>query len=174
MHSWDLARATGQQPDLDRAVLVERHLVSKELASGQAGAAVISRDQTCSVMINEEDHLRMQAIRAGLQLHEVYAMINTTDSELEGDGYRGPYSMTFGNREQKLWMAIQDGPDKGIELLGTLLGTNTLGLFASGPGAVRHHATERGLREAAGDGVADKQLPQRAHRTAERQTRRHH
>ena len=45
---------------LDKQILVERHLVSKELAAGKSGAAVISRDQTCSVMVNEEDHLRIQ------------------------------------------------------------------------------------------------------------------
>ena len=69
---------------LEKQVLVERHLISREHAAKGAGSAVVmNAAQTLSFMINEEDHLRMQAIRAGLQLREVYAMISTTDSELE-------------------------------------------------------------------------------------------
>jgi protein arginine kinase len=69
---------------LEKQVLVERHLISREHAAKGAGSAVVMNTaQTLSFMINEEDHLRMQAIRAGLQLDEVYAMINQTDSELE-------------------------------------------------------------------------------------------
>ena len=69
---------------LEKQVLVERHLISREHAAKGAGSAVIMNTaQTLSFMINEEDHLRMQAIRAGLQLDEVFAMINQADSELE-------------------------------------------------------------------------------------------
>ncbi|GAB4172840.1 MAG: protein arginine kinase [Terrimicrobiaceae bacterium] len=69
---------------LDRQMLVERHLISREhAAKGVGSAVVISADQSLSVMINEEDHLRMQAIRAGLQLQSVYEMIDTADSLLE-------------------------------------------------------------------------------------------
>ena len=43
--------------DLEKQILVERHLISRELSESQEGAGVIiSEDQTCSVMINEEDH----------------------------------------------------------------------------------------------------------------------
>lgn len=40
--------------------------------------------------------------------------------------------------EPALWSAIQDGPDKGLESLGTLLGSNSYGLFSSGliPGSL--------------------------------------
>ena len=69
---------------LEKQVLMERHLISREHAARGAGSAVVMNEaQTLSFMINEEDHLRMQAIRAGLQLEEVYRMINQTDSELE-------------------------------------------------------------------------------------------
>ena len=69
---------------LEKQVLMERHLISREHAARGAGSAVVMNpEQTLSFMINEEDHLRRQAIRAGLQLEEVYAMINRTDSELE-------------------------------------------------------------------------------------------
>jgi protein arginine kinase len=69
---------------LEKQVLVERHLISREHAAKGVGSAVVmNTPQTLSFMINEEDHLRMQAIRCGLQLTEVFAMINTADSELE-------------------------------------------------------------------------------------------
>ena len=68
--------------DLDRAVLVERHLVSKELANGKSGAAVISRDQTCSVMVNEEDHLRIQVVKAGWHLRSAWHLAEQLDDAL--------------------------------------------------------------------------------------------
>lgn len=71
--------------ELDRQILVERHLISREL-SGSKGAAgvVISKDQTLSVMVNEEDHLRIQCLRAGFQLKRTWSAINDLDSALEG------------------------------------------------------------------------------------------
>lgn len=69
---------------LDKQVLVERHLLSREhAAKGVGSAAVINADQSLSVMINEEDHLRMQAICCGLQLSKVYGMIDQVDTGLE-------------------------------------------------------------------------------------------
>jgi protein arginine kinase len=69
---------------LDRQVLVERHLISREHAAKGAGSAVvINRRQTLSVMINEEDHLRMQSIRSGLQLKQAFKLVDKIDSALE-------------------------------------------------------------------------------------------
>src|SRR5580704_15581246 len=69
---------------LEKQVLVERHLISREHAAKGVGSAVVmNRRQTLSIMINEEDHLRMQAIRAGLQLKSVFKMIDRVDSALE-------------------------------------------------------------------------------------------
>ena len=69
---------------LEKQVLVERHLISREHAAKGVGSAVImNRKQTVSLMINEEDHLRMQGIRAGLQLRNVFKMIDKIDSQLE-------------------------------------------------------------------------------------------
>jgi protein arginine kinase len=72
----------GELPDRERAVLVERHLVSKELASGKSGGAVISRDQTCSVMVNEEDHLRIQVVKAGWHLRGTWHIAEQLDDAL--------------------------------------------------------------------------------------------
>ena len=69
---------------LEKQVLVERHLISREHAAKGVGSAVVmNRKQTLSIMINEEDHLRMQGIRSGLQLKTVFKMIDKVDSALE-------------------------------------------------------------------------------------------
>ncbi len=58
---------------LEKQVLVERHLISREHAAKGVGSAVVmNRRQTLSIMINEEDHLRMQSIRSGLQLKSAF------------------------------------------------------------------------------------------------------
>ena len=54
---------------LEKQMLVERHLISREHAAKSVGSGVVlNREETLCVMINEEDHLRMQALRPGLQL----------------------------------------------------------------------------------------------------------
>src|SRR3954449_10625291 len=69
---------------LEKQVLVERHLISREHAAKGVGSAVImNRRQTLSIMINEEDHLRMQSIRSGLQLKSAFKLVDKVDSTLE-------------------------------------------------------------------------------------------
>ncbi|HTZ21017.1 MAG TPA: protein arginine kinase [Opitutaceae bacterium] len=71
--------------ELERQILVERHLISRELSGAKEGAGVvISRDQAISVMINEEDHLRIQVLRAGFQLKKTWSTIDELDTVLEG------------------------------------------------------------------------------------------
>jgi len=70
---------------LEKQVLVERHLISREHAAKGVGSAVVmNRRQTLSIMINEEDHLRMQSIRSGLQLKQAFKLVDKIDSALEG------------------------------------------------------------------------------------------
>jgi protein arginine kinase len=70
---------------LEKQVLVERHLISREHAAKGIGSAVImNRKQTLSIMINEEDHLRMQSIRSGLQLKSAFKLVDKVDSTLAG------------------------------------------------------------------------------------------
>ncbi|QDV92035.1 Protein arginine kinase [Phycisphaerae bacterium RAS2] len=70
--------------DLDQQVLVERHLVSRNLAEGKGSRGVaISKTENVSVMVNEEDHLRIQVLRSGLQLDEIWRDINALDDKLE-------------------------------------------------------------------------------------------
>ncbi|RYD37177.1 MAG: protein arginine kinase [Verrucomicrobiaceae bacterium] len=69
---------------IKKQVLVEKHLISREQAAKSGGcAAVINRDQSYSIMINEEDHLRMQSIRSGLDLTAAHAGLDRLDTELE-------------------------------------------------------------------------------------------
>ncbi len=68
---------------VQKQVMVERHLISREHAArGEGSAAVIERRQSVAVMLNEEDHLRMQAIRPGLDLSEAYETLNRFDDEV--------------------------------------------------------------------------------------------
>lgn len=70
---------------LEKRVLVERHLISREHAGNSSGSAlVVNRNQSLSMMINEEDHLRMQAISPGFDLQPAYKMLNAVDNTLEG------------------------------------------------------------------------------------------
>jgi len=69
---------------LDKQILVERHLISREHAAKNAGSGlVLNKDESLCVMINEEDHMRMQALRPGLQLKEAWHAIDEVDSVLE-------------------------------------------------------------------------------------------
>ncbi len=67
----------------DKQVLVEKHLISPELAKGNKGAAIISKDEFASIMINEEDHIRIQAILPGLQIIEAWKLADGIDDLLE-------------------------------------------------------------------------------------------
>src|SRR5882672_1127086 len=69
---------------IDRQLLFERHLVSREHANGEGERGVaISPDETVSIMVNEEDHLRLQVLRSGLQLEQSYEQIDRIDTDLE-------------------------------------------------------------------------------------------
>lgn len=113
---------------LDRTLMVERHLISKEHARGilpgagepdsgeraekNAGepevrnepraVAVSLPDESVSIMVNEEDHLRLQAMLPGLELSAAFCRINEVDDRLESSGADGSdvlqfaYSSRFG------------------------------------------------------------------------------
>jgi protein arginine kinase len=69
---------------LEKQILVERHLISREHAAKSAGSGmVLNREQSLCLMLNEEDHLRMQALRPGLQVKAAWQAIDEVDSALE-------------------------------------------------------------------------------------------
>src|SRR5689334_164359 len=69
---------------LDRQFLVERQLISRELAGaeGPRGVAVAPQENV-SLMVNEEDHLRLQVMRSGFALDEAWQEIDRLDDLLE-------------------------------------------------------------------------------------------
>ena len=86
----------GDLSELEKQILVERHLISRELSGAKSGAGVvISKDQTFSVMMNEEDHLRIQVLRSGFNLKKAWNAINDFDTALE-EHLDFAFSPTFG------------------------------------------------------------------------------
>lgn len=68
---------------VDRLFLIERHLISRNLAGVPAGrAVVVGERETLSVMVNEEDHLRLQGVDSGLCLGPLAARVSALDDEL--------------------------------------------------------------------------------------------
>ena len=73
-----------QLDEVDRQFLVERQLISREHAeSDGARAVVIDQGEQFSVMINEEDHLRIQVMHSGLDLNAAWNQINALDDLIE-------------------------------------------------------------------------------------------
>ena len=69
---------------LERQVLVERHLVSHELGDGARPRGIyLAPDERVSIMINEEDHLRLQALTPGFQLAEAWSLADSADDDLD-------------------------------------------------------------------------------------------
>ncbi len=70
--------------EVDRQFLVERQLMSREMADGEGDrSVVIDLDERFSVMINEEDHLRIQVMCSGLDLPAAWERIDELDNQLE-------------------------------------------------------------------------------------------
>ncbi len=70
--------------DLDRQFLMERQIISRELSDGEgARGVIVDRNERFSVMINEEDHLRIQVMQSGLDLTEAWDRINKIDDQIE-------------------------------------------------------------------------------------------
>ncbi len=75
----------GMDP-LDQQFLVERQLISRELADAEGARGVgITNEENVSLMINEEDHLRMQVLRSGFSLDDCWEDINQLDDMLENE-----------------------------------------------------------------------------------------
>ena len=74
----------GELETVDRQFLVERQLISREHAESQGarGVAIDSRE-TYSLMINEEDHLRIQVMHSGLDLEAAWNQISSIDDLVE-------------------------------------------------------------------------------------------
>jgi protein arginine kinase len=70
--------------DLDRRFLVERHLISPDFSNQSPNRGIlIGEDETASVVVNEEDHLRIQILCSGSQISTAWERANKLDSQLE-------------------------------------------------------------------------------------------
>lgn len=70
--------------EVDSRRYIERHLISAALLQNKESAAFIVGDnETVSLMINEEDHIRLQCINAGFNLRESFDMANKLDDLIE-------------------------------------------------------------------------------------------
>lgn len=70
--------------DVDKNVLIEKHLISPALAeSKDKGALLLSLNEKSSIMINEEDHIRIQVLGSGMCLNECWEKGNRIDDVLE-------------------------------------------------------------------------------------------
>ena len=81
---------------VDRHMLVERHLISREHADAEGPRGVgLSNDEAVSIMVNEEDHLRMQVLHGGLDLQTAWAQMVAIDEAIQR---RVPYAFdeTYG------------------------------------------------------------------------------
>ncbi len=77
---WGMA----ETPALDREILFERHLISQELAQQDEGCGVfVSPNECMSVMVNEEDHIRIQSLQPGLNLRGAWQAADEIDDKLE-------------------------------------------------------------------------------------------
>lgn len=89
----DIESACGEEFDaigidaltpLERNVLVEKQLISRNLVKKpQYRSVFVSHDRCCSVMVNEEDHLRIQCMAAGLDLAAPFALASQVDDAVE-------------------------------------------------------------------------------------------
>lgn len=73
-----------QASTVERELLTERHLISRRQAQGRGPRGVIvAKGEMAAAMINEEDHLRLQVLASGLDLHSCWERINRIDSQIE-------------------------------------------------------------------------------------------
>jgi protein arginine kinase len=76
----DMAQASAR----DRQLLYERHLVSRQFVENELPRAVaVGDEESLSLMVNEEDHLRMQVLLPGLRLNEAFERVCEIDRNIE-------------------------------------------------------------------------------------------
>lgn len=82
--------------EIDRKLLLERHLISKELMTNYKNAGLVITDGgRLSLMIGEEDHLRIQSLVSGFNLEEGWKKVETVERDL-GEAIEYAYHPRFG------------------------------------------------------------------------------
>jgi protein arginine kinase len=69
--------------DTDKQSLAEEHLISPQMLNGKGKSVLINKDKTMSIMLMEEDHIRLQIIKSGLAIDEAYEIADKVDDVIE-------------------------------------------------------------------------------------------
>ncbi|SEF86687.1 protein arginine kinase [Caloramator fervidus] len=94
-HEFRLIRLKELRP-LERISMVEKHLISRDLINEyQKGAVILNRDENVSIMINEEDHIRLQVIYPGFKIKDAYDFASKLDDLIE-EKIQYAYDSKFG------------------------------------------------------------------------------
>jgi len=80
---------------LERRILMERNIITQEYSISKGKALVLKENGEISVMINNEDHMRLACIKSGLELKEVYNKVSKIESELD-EFLRFAFSLKLG------------------------------------------------------------------------------
>ncbi len=70
-------------PEIRKKALAEEHLISPVMCEGKGKSVLISKDKTMSIMLMEEDHIRLQIIKEGYALEEAYSLASKVDDVIE-------------------------------------------------------------------------------------------
>lgn len=130
----------------ERMALYEKHLISRELMEKQPAGLLLSEDESLSVMINEEDHLRMQVMSAGIALAECLDEALKLDSLLQESLYfaydqdwgfltQCPTNLGTGLRASvmlHLPMLTRTGQINGVISAASKIGLEVRGLYGEG------------------------------------------
>jgi len=81
--------------ELSKRALIERHIISNELAKNKNGGLITSKDESLSLMIMEEDHYRLQSLGGGLSLNTAYSAADQLDKML-ADGVEYAFDEELG------------------------------------------------------------------------------
>lgn len=83
-------------PDIEKLMLVERHLISMDLVkNAEKSAVILKKDETLSIMINEEDHIRLCSLIDGLQLNKASETADEIDKFL-ASSFKYAYQKQYG------------------------------------------------------------------------------
>lgn len=67
----------------EKQALSEKHLISVEMSESDRGGVLVSEDENMSIMMLEEDHLRLQIILGGFRLKEAWELADKVDNVIE-------------------------------------------------------------------------------------------
>lgn len=68
---------------LEKRAMVEEHLISPQMVKGTQKSVLVNKDKTMSIMLMEEDHIRLQIIMAGMELDKAYDLADKVDNVME-------------------------------------------------------------------------------------------